>query len=1284
VSETSGQPIAADLVGQLAARVRSSLGPSRPPGPPASYDSLHEAAAVLAWFDPGRLRPGDGTAGPAAVEELLSDSEPVTAADQTRRWALSPRIRIAVLRQLRERDRVRAALAANQDRPPDPLQEALEAYLRGPAVPLEEQSRTQLGASYQACEWLREAGFENLPGREEIQGRIDWLGLLQPFQHIAGDHFRGRARELARLRAYVDVLPPESLAESVGRRVRSAGGLRTRKPPLIVHGPGGVGKSALLARFILDHAQAGQKDRFPFVYLDFDRPGVVASEPSSLLVEAVRQLGVEYPRARERCDLIRRDWLARLARDDLASAEAVRQDQRLHLSLVADFTRLIESLGAEDQPVLLVLDTFEEVQWRSEQYVAAIWDLLERLQEGIGRLRVCVSGRGPVPGREASEIELTGLDEEASAEYLRARRVTDPQLARRLARRLGGNPLSLKLAAELFQREGGRDRGLDIDTRGYFLVRLSDAVIQRQLYQRILGHIHDQDVRRLAHPGLVLRRITPDLILHVLAAPCHLDIETSAAAQDLFDALRREVALVSLASDGELDHRPDLRRLMLELLEQDDPRTVRAIRERAVAWYESQPAGRAERAEEIYHRLALGQEPDVIDERWLPGVDPYLTTALPEFHGTRLAYLASRLGLEVDKQTQEVAELEDWERLAGRKALELASTGRPDEALGQLARPERTALSPLFVTESTILATLGRWAEGIAVLDLGIESALAAGAGQQVRDLTLHQAQLVLACPPEAPLDGETRALVTQRLDRLDTASMAPARRLSAVAHRLALAQAADEPGRIVAELEDELRKVLDGMPDETLRDDDQLVSRWAASVFRHAGDAGRLARILRVSGLPRATETARRQAGGLFAQLDDERSRAAAQRPGLLARAYRVPEQDSLTATWSDFLLTSSDAVAGETIADLLERNAGAVPDDLVSALAVVMRSSLGLWTQAPKLPAPAAAPARPPRPDQTPQQLRRELARVLAQLFPTENSLRQLGRFGLDRNFDAYTSSGLGSASAALAVVEGAHREGWLELLLVRAMDRNPANEQLATLARELGMPGIEPFDPDEILADGEFDAYERLPTAGRQVGRMESGGSLLGTGCLVGADLVLTADHVLGTGRGAQADVTVRFDVVIGRRDQVIAEGTSYRLGAIVWRDAELDYALVRVHGSPGVQPIGGGWAGPGGTLRRWIDAGHPPAIQPGAKLWMLQYQQALMVSFGTVIALDEDSVDYSMNSGRGSSGAPCFTRDGELVALHSHATGAANRGVLISAVLRDLRELGLDRLLGVPFA
>lgn len=1296
MSTSGDEPTPAVLIDELAARVRSNLAATPKAAQSViSYDPLHEAAAVLTWFDPASLRAPGGRQPPSAVEGLLADCEPVTVADGTR-WALSPWIRVATLRQLRERDRVQAALAANPVRPSDLLQQALEAFLGGRGKQVRKQSLAELTATYQACEWLRDAGFRDVPDRDGIQRRIDWLTLLQPFEHIAGKYFRGRTRELAQLRRYVDVLPSESAVEAVGRFAKRS--LVRQRPPLLIYGPGGVGKSALLGRFVLDHAQARDRVNYPFVYLDFDRPDVVASEPLTLLIEAIRQLGIEYPQARDRCERIREDWLGRLARDASGAEPGPTTSNpemaRFRAAAVRDFGNLIGSLGADDEPVLFVLDTFEEVQWRSEEYVKAIWRLLEDLQEVIDKLRVCVSGRGQIPGRETEDLPLTGLDEKASAGYLEARGVTDPAVAQALADQVKGNPLSLQLAAELYQREGLKGRKLDIETRGWFGLRVDDARIQRQLYHRLLGHIHDKTVRRLAYPGLVLRRITPDLILHVLATPCRLGISTDAEARALFDELRREVALVSLGRDGVLEHRPDLRRMMLESFEREEPRAVQAIRELAVAWYESRPPSAAERAEEIYHRLALGQDPRIINGRWLAGVEPYLMSALPEFHGAQLAYLQLRLNLAVSPETRQLAEIEDWERIVERQARDLLAQGRPGEGLSLLkSRDDRTEASPLFGLEATALAQLGHWVESFTVLDHGIESALAATARQQVLDLTLQQAEVALAWASPEPLERETGRLPARRLEQLSGGSLPPADRLNVIAHRLALAREAGTPRSGIAELEHELRRTFDALPDEALSRD-PVPARWAASVFQDARDAGRLARVLRISGWPRADEVAARQAAAAIARVDLRLSTDAGERPGMLARDAGIAERDSLTETWSDFLLTVSDVMVGDVLRRILQENTAAVPDGLVAAFAIVMRSALGAWMRAPA--APSAVTEKRPR-SRLSAQVRGDLAAALASTFPSYDALRSLLRQGLDQSFDSIVAPGLPLRSAALSVVETAYDQGWLDLLITSALEAAPASVPLAEAAGHVGLSSLVPdgsgaktattrgLEPGADLWAGQ------LAATARQVCRVEAGSSLLGTGCLVGADLVLTAYHVvepLWHGSVSPSGITVRFDLTTGPREQIVTAGTVFRVGEAVCRGSDLDYALLRVHGSPGIQPIGGP-TGSGGTLRRWIDPSDPPDIELGSPLVIVSYayeRAAARVGQGPVTGLSEDSVSYAINTEPGSSGAPCFTQDLRLVALNTHSDPrrSANVGVLVSAVLRDLRGRGLGHLFGTPLA
>jgi cellulose synthase operon protein C len=129
---------------------------------------------------------------------------------------------------------------------------------------------------------------------------------------------------------------------------------------------------------------------------------------------------------------------------------------------------------------------------------------------------------------------------------------------------VGGSPLSLTLAARIYHQTGLS--GVDtIARRKWLMFSIKEAEVQAALYWRFLDQI-DEDLRPLAHPGLILRRIDADVILKVLAGPCGLSL-TETKAQDLFGRLKEEVTLVSPNPDGTdaVRHLADLRRFMLGL-----------------------------------------------------------------------------------------------------------------------------------------------------------------------------------------------------------------------------------------------------------------------------------------------------------------------------------------------------------------------------------------------------------------------------------------------------------------------------------------------------------------------------------------------------------------------------------------------------------------------------------------------------------------------------------------------------------------------------------------------
>jgi Cdc6-like AAA superfamily ATPase len=691
----------------------------------SSEGKFHDAAAVLSSFEiNGTLQPvgRDIEAENAELERLIGNSILVSGTDERRLWALKNDVRKDVLRRLGTRTALLSALKANVSRPRDTLQQVFELYVFGSPKRLAEETPEELSSTLQVVDWLSETELrDELPTQDEVRRWVEMSNLLSPFRLLVGDHFRGRTKELQLLREYVEVLRPQSREATVRRTFRRIMSLR-EKPPLLIWGPGGIGKSTLLAKFILEHT-IDSLGRLPFLYLDCDRPGLDPKEPLTLLVESVRQLGIEFPEHANSCEALRKGWLKRL------STQAENQmSERLSLhsrrEFIEDFWLLVDELGIRETPLLLVLDTFEEVQFRSEDSVAELWRFLEELQGVIPEIRTVIAGRARIPNLSVEELPLEKLDIEAAQGFLTSLGITDLALARVVAEQMQGNPLSLRLAAQILRNESaGQDGVQEIKTREWWGQKVDDSRIQGQLYARILNHVHDEDVRKLAHPGLILRRITPDLIRLVLAEPCGLGDVTPSRALQLFNSFKREVSLVTASPSDplELYHRSDVRGVMLQLMRAQDVAQAKIIHTKAVDFYKSQPSGNPkDRAEEIYHRLWLEQPHSEIEPRFVTGVEDYLQNALEELPPSVQPYLASRIGIAVDL-SWEKADLKSWEAYAKRRAEDLLQLEHPEEALRILRkRDERTPDSPLYLLEAQALERLGRLREASIVARTGI------------------------------------------------------------------------------------------------------------------------------------------------------------------------------------------------------------------------------------------------------------------------------------------------------------------------------------------------------------------------------------------------------------------------------------------------------------------------------------------------------------------------------------------------------------------------------------
>jgi len=142
-----------------------------------------------------------------------------------------------------------------------------------------------------------------------------------------------------------------------------------------------------------------------------------------------------------------------------------------------------------------------------------------------------VSGRASVDPESqlaafvVDSIDLQDLDPPDAVMLLTSSGLS-PHAAEQLQPIVGGNPLLLRIAARLVRKLPPKKRSAILQELASERVGLDTELVQGVLYDRILQHIRDSKVRKLAHPGLVLRRVTWRLIRDVLAEPCDLDPST--------------------------------------------------------------------------------------------------------------------------------------------------------------------------------------------------------------------------------------------------------------------------------------------------------------------------------------------------------------------------------------------------------------------------------------------------------------------------------------------------------------------------------------------------------------------------------------------------------------------------------------------------------------------------------------------------------------------------------------------------------------------------------------
>ncbi len=316
---------------------------------------------------------------------------------------------------------------------------------------------------------------------------------------------------------------------------------------LNVHGPGGVGKSALLGAFRRVSERAGR----PVVTID----------------------GRSVPPTPE-------DFLSAATGGSIAPPRRGRGASTPSGSFADAMARLNGS-----RPLVLI-DTFEQLEeltrWLQEEF-------LPNLDTDV---RVVVAGRFPMgPGwsdwqKIVRPMQLRGLSTDDVKEYLERRGIAEAVLVRQVQSATGGLPLAVTLAADMIQQLGMRR----------FEAAPEWRLAVRSLVERLLVEAPDPDLREALEACSVVRQFDEATLEATLG---RRDISTA------FDRLCR-LSVVRPSEHGLMLH-DDLRRMLAEDLRWRKPERFRELRLAALAHYRerARTAPASERPWLVAERLYL-------------------------------------------------------------------------------------------------------------------------------------------------------------------------------------------------------------------------------------------------------------------------------------------------------------------------------------------------------------------------------------------------------------------------------------------------------------------------------------------------------------------------------------------------------------------------------------------------------------------------------------------------------------------------------------------------------
>ena len=656
---------------------------------------------------------------------------------------------------------LRAAWRSVTHRPESDLQRMIDRLIgRGEGVDLARMGRGDLPLVAQVSRWFEAVGTP-VPPHRDVDARLRFEAMLDPLRAVATDNFKDRTDQLARL-------------ERIG----------ADDPPTLLIGRGGIGKSALLAHYLLGCVERGDR----ICYLNFDHSALDPVAPATLVGGDGEPVVVA---GRPRPDRLACGRSPTRRSRSFAMATAPAHPHR-------GTSTFGPSPGRASSPRSPRRSAIGRWWWRSTRW--------RRRSAGTGTCGRCAdsstvsattcreghvvaSGRGDVTNLTDQRIVLEGLPTDDAVALLDTL-LRDPpadtsiELERdaigEVVELIGSSPLCVRLAAGILRSTSGDERWLRN-------LELRQGVLEGELYRRLLEHIEDPAVRRIAFPGLTLRRVTPEIVREVLARPCKVRVTSAARAQQLFDGLAREAMLVERLEWNVLVHRSDIRPLMLDQLAADNEVDVRKIHRAAIRYYRAFD-DRESRVEELYHRLMLGQSPRTLDGRWRADVAADLQAVADEVPAASRAYLLDKLPeLEARFSTEEIAEIDVARQrpVIERQVQRLVANGDLSDAAEVLASARTPSGEPLLpVVELQVRELLGDLDQASAIAAAEEDRLAARGDVAGVVELAMHRARLWQqsgdAPPRRPPPRCALGAARSPRLARRRRRTAAAPRRLAA------------------------------------------------------------------------------------------------------------------------------------------------------------------------------------------------------------------------------------------------------------------------------------------------------------------------------------------------------------------------------------------------------------------------------------------------------------------------------------------------------------------------